>query len=395
MPATCCNSHHMLTAAGRITRHGKARRQYSRQLQCFATALGPKHSSSSPGLGSGSSSNGIAGSVAGNRSSVGSSAAAARQPPGSCLVRPAVPADYWPIADLHCSAFYPRAAPFWFSLLRLDRVISLELGLQRSDLGSFTCLVAEAPQLPGTAARSTSSFDSGSDSSTSSSSSREQAVGAAAASSPTGALSAPFVAAGSGNKASPSAAALALPVRKKSAIFPSVSGAEEVDMGPLVDLLVRFFPSRMRQRYATTYQAGGLRGMVVLDNMGQALPPKRKEMPNGTVREVPRTGIAYLSNLAVAPCTRRAGIGRTLICEAERVALSWGCRSVALHVDPSNTAAVEMYRRAGYRHVMDQPAWQRRLEGRSVPLSIMMRVLPRWRTTQLEAAAAGQQPEAA
>jgi hypothetical protein len=145
-------------------------------------------------------------------------------------------------------------------------------------------LVAEAPQLPGTAARSTSSFDSASDSSTSSSSSREQAVGAAAASSPTGALSAPFVAAGSGNEASPSAAALALPVRKKSAIFPSVSGAEEVDMGPLVDLLVRFFPSRMRQRYATTYQAGGLRGMVVLDNMGQALPPKRKEMPNGTVR---------------------------------------------------------------------------------------------------------------
>ncbi|KAL4854556.1 hypothetical protein ACK3TF_004720 [Chlorella vulgaris] len=367
MPATCCNSHHMLTAAGRITRQGELRRQYSRQLRCFATAS-PKHSSSSPGLGSGSSSNGTSNGVAGNRSSVGSSVAAPQQPPGSCLVRPAVAADYWPIADLHCSAFYPRAAPFWFSLLRLDRVISLELGSQRSDLGSFTCLVAEAPQLPGSAVRSTSS----SDSSTSSSSNRKQAVGAAAASSPTGALSAPFVAAGSASEVVPSAAALTLPVRKKSAIFPSVSGAEEVDMGPLVDLLVRFFPSRMRQRYATTYQAGGLRGMVVLDNMGQALPPKRKEMPNGTVREVPRTGIAYLSNLA-----------------AERVALSWGCRSVALHVDPSNTAAVEMYRRAGYRHVMDQPAWQRRLEGRSVPLSIMMRVLPRWRTTQLEAAARG------
>jgi ribosomal protein S18 acetylase RimI-like enzyme len=31
---------------------------------------------------------------------------------------------------------------------------------------------------------------------------------------------------------------------------------------------------------------------------------------------VPRSGIAYLSNLAVAPCSRREGIGRKLLREA-------------------------------------------------------------------------------
>ena len=43
-------------------------------------------------------------------------------------VRPAQRVDYWAIADLHCCAFYPRATPFWFALLRLDRVLSLQMG---------------------------------------------------------------------------------------------------------------------------------------------------------------------------------------------------------------------------------------------------------------------------
>jgi GNAT superfamily N-acetyltransferase len=49
--------------------------------------------------------------------------------------------------------------------------------------------------------------------------------------------------------------------------------------------------------------------------------------PLPSCREVPRSGIAYLSNLAVAPCSRREGIGRKLLREA-----SWlgGC-SAAEH----------------------------------------------------------------
>lgn len=46
----------------------------------------------------------------------------------SCRVRPAEPGDYWAIADLHCMSFYPRATFFWFAALRMDRVMSLQMG---------------------------------------------------------------------------------------------------------------------------------------------------------------------------------------------------------------------------------------------------------------------------
>ena len=42
----------------------------------------------------------------------------------------------------------------------------------------------------------------------------------------------------------------------------------------------------------------------------------RLRPPDFFGREVPRSGIAYLSNLAVAPCSRREGIGRKLLREA-------------------------------------------------------------------------------
>ena len=48
--------------------------------------------------------------------------------PSRCRVRHAEASDYWAIADLHCMAFYPRATFFWFSALRLDRVMALQLG---------------------------------------------------------------------------------------------------------------------------------------------------------------------------------------------------------------------------------------------------------------------------
>ena len=63
--------------------------------------------------------------IASGSSSSSSSGAVASS---SCVVRPAESADYWAVADLHCSAFYPRAPPFWFSALRVDRVMAVQLG---------------------------------------------------------------------------------------------------------------------------------------------------------------------------------------------------------------------------------------------------------------------------
>ena len=42
---------------------------------------------------------------------------------------------------------------------------------------------------------------------------------------------------------------------------------------------------------------------------------------------------------------------------------------------------LQMYRSAGYRHIMGQPEWQRVLEGRATPLVLMMRALP-WKQRQ-------------
>lgn len=46
----------------------------------------------------------------------------------------------------------------------------------------------------------------------------------------------------------------------------------------------------------------------------------------------------------------------------------------------------QMYVRAGYRKVSDQPEWQRVLEQRSTPLALYMRALP-WEARQAAKAA--------
>lgn len=63
-------------------------------------------------------------------------------------MRSAASSDAWAAADIHCNAFYPNAGPFWGPLLRLDRVLSLQVGRDREDLqrvGNFACLLATTP----------------------------------------------------------------------------------------------------------------------------------------------------------------------------------------------------------------------------------------------------------
>lgn len=149
-------------------------------------------------------------------------------------------------------------------------------------------------------------------------------------------------------------------------------------LGPVLDAILHWvLPPGLLVNYAISHTAAGVAGSVVIDMHLDHIPPKRRIVNGGSIREVPRKRMAYLSNLAVAPTARRLGIGRELLRRAETVALSWGCRSVALHVDSSNRPAVELYESAGYRFVAWQPEWQRMMEGRSNPLSLMVRVLPR------------------
>lgn len=62
-----------------------------------------------------------------------------------------------------------------------------------------------------------------------------------------------------------------------------------------------------------------------------------------------RAGIAYISNVAVAPACRRCGVAQRLMAEAEAVAASWGCSRAGLHCNPSNAPAMQLYGRLRYR----------------------------------------------
>jgi GNAT superfamily N-acetyltransferase len=62
----------------------------------------------------------------------------------------------------------------------------------------------------------------------------------------------------------------------------------------------------------------GLLGSVVVDMQGQHLPVQRVQKGPFVAYEKPQ-GIAYISNLAVAPKARRQGVGEKLLKAAELV----------------------------------------------------------------------------
>ncbi|KAE8672019.1 Phosphoglucosamine mutase family protein [Hibiscus syriacus] len=62
-----------------------------------------------------------------------------------------------------------------------------------------------------------------------------------------------------------------------------------------------------------------------------------------------RTGIAYISNVAVRERYRRKGIAKRLIAKTEAQARSWGCRAVALHCDLNNPGATKLYKDQGFK----------------------------------------------
>lgn len=128
------------------------------------------------------------------------------------------------------------------------------------------------------------------------------------------------------------------------------------------------FPPQVLEQYVINYQQAGIVGAVVVDTLMEHVPNGR----NGRKR----LKTAYLSNLAVSPSSRRMGVGKALLKRAEQTAAgSWGCTFMTLHVDSSNSGAIQLYRSAGYRFVARQPEWQRILEGRSSGLVLMVKRL--------------------
>ncbi len=68
-------------------------------------------------------------------------------------------------------------------------------------------------------------------------------------------------------------------------------------------------------------------------------------------RDGPVAGAAYMRNIAVKSELRQKGIGTMLLNHAIQVARDLHRRTLALRVDPANSAAVAFYRKAGFTTV--------------------------------------------
>ncbi|MED6120804.1 hypothetical protein PIB30_024371 [Stylosanthes scabra] len=122
------------------------------------------------------------------------------------------------------------------------------------------------------------------------------------------------------------------------------------------------FPSILNKEYVA--------GILTLDNFADYLPRKGP-------RRWRRTGIAYISNVAVRENFRGKGIAKKLIGKAESMARSWGCRAVALHCDLNNSMATKLYKGQGYKcvKVPKGAKWPQPRSSPDITFNFMMKLL--------------------
>ncbi|KAG9445595.1 hypothetical protein H6P81_011723 [Aristolochia fimbriata] len=118
------------------------------------------------------------------------------------------------------------------------------------------------------------------------------------------------------------------------------------------------------------FDRGHIAGILTVDTMADFLPRK------GVLRQR-RTGIAYISNVAVRQQDRRKGIAKKLIVKAEALARSWDCRAIALHCDANNPGATKLYLGQGFKciKVPEQAKWPQPSTSPSVRFNFMMKLL--------------------
>ncbi|CAL5407301.1 unnamed protein product [Camellia sinensis] len=117
-------------------------------------------------------------------------------------------------------------------------------------------------------------------------------------------------------------------------------------------------------------------GILTVDTLADFLPRK------GPLRQR-RTGIAFISNVAVREKFRRKGIAKRLIAKAEAQARSWGCRAIALHCELNNPGATKLYKGLGFKciKVPDGANWPQPRTPPDVQFKFMMKLLSTPTTT--------------
>jgi ribosomal protein S18 acetylase RimI-like enzyme len=122
-----------------------------------------------------------------------------------------------------------------------------------------------------------------------------------------------------------------------------VRNAERRDIDALVDLEHRVFATdRLSRRSLWRFLHSKTAQVIVADEGGRLAGA-------AVVLFRPRSLVARLYSIAVAPHMGGRGVGPMLLDAAEEAAMARDCRSMRLEVHETNHAAISRYRKSGYR----------------------------------------------
>jgi ribosomal protein S18 acetylase RimI-like enzyme len=122
-----------------------------------------------------------------------------------------------------------------------------------------------------------------------------------------------------------------------------VRKAERADLDALIELEHRVFATDRLSRRSLQRFLSSPTAEVIVAEQGARLAG------NAIVLFRPRSLIARLYSLAVAPQMGGRGIAPMLLAAAEAAAAARGCRAIRLEVHVTNHAAISRYRKSGYR----------------------------------------------
>jgi ribosomal protein S18 acetylase RimI-like enzyme len=123
----------------------------------------------------------------------------------------------------------------------------------------------------------------------------------------------------------------------------SVRNAERGDIDALIELEHRVFATDRLSRRSLRRFLGSKTAQVLVAQAGDHLAG------TAIVLFRPRSVIARLYSIAVAPHMSGRGVGPMLLAAAEVAALAHDCTAIRLEVHHTNHAAISRYRKSGYR----------------------------------------------
>eukprot|EP00890_Picochlorum_soloecismus_P005064 jgi/Picsp_1/5559/NSC_02918-R1_acyl- n-acyltransferases-containing protein len=246
------------------------------------------------------------------------------------------------IANVHCESFYGEAGAFWDTLLRADRLLSFLPYNNRQKRSKSAIAMAEK--------HDDTSHDGMSQTITSMANERVCIV-------------------------SIDTRECTTRTSKESETQSATSGSNIILQKVLIWVTKHALRATKEEDQGMAAK-GTVVGAIVVDATMSFIPSRFSWTTLLNSEIPPRRVMAYISNLAISPKNRRKGIATRLVAAAEQHAAGhWHCRSIALHVDPSNHPAYKLYKSMGYRKVSQQTAWQTFIEGRSNPLVLMVKRL--------------------